>query len=74
MTTESITRCDHCSKDLTVTTNCIDYRLTLTPERIPSVSGPVTAMLIHPPIDSDKHFCSIVCLQNWLMQSYPQIQ
>ena len=59
-------RCDHCGDDLTTTTNCVDYRLRLSVERIPSAGGVVTLMNIAPPMDDDKDFCGFACLRQWL--------
>jgi hypothetical protein len=58
--------CDHCNKDLSESSNSIDWRLELKNVKIPSWNGAVTDMMIYPRIDSDKAFCTIICLKLWL--------
>lgn len=58
--------CDNCNADLTYTYNCIDYRLALMNQHMPSKGGAVTAMLIHPIIDKDAYFCGIKCMKKWI--------
>jgi hypothetical protein len=65
MAIKSNITCDSCERDLTLTTNSIDYRLVLKSERKLCAEGAVTDMLIYPPINSDKHFCGLGCLQKW---------
>lgn len=65
--------CNQCGNDLTHTGNCIDYRIALCNERIPSKgSAAVTDMHISPPIEHPMHFCSIRCLcgtvEKWINQ------
>ena len=67
--------CDSCKKDLTYTNNCVDYRLVLSSQskspwftKDGGTVGAVTAMHIEPPIKGDKHFCSLVCLREWLWE------
>ncbi len=57
--------CDTCGQDLTTTGNCVDYRLALVPEHIPSWGGCVTSMHIEPPIERSAHFCGVQCLAKW---------
>lgn len=64
--------CDGCKNDLTETENTIDYRLVLKQERIPSVPGITTLRMSHDLIDSDKHFCSMKCLEEWLNPKDPE--
>lgn len=64
--------CDGCKSDLTATENTIDYRLVLKQENIPSVGGITTLLMRHPLIDSDKHFCSMDCLKEWLYPKDPE--
>lgn len=63
--------CDSCKNDLTETDNTIDYRLVLKQERIPSAGGVTTLLMRHPLIDSDKHFCSMDCLKEWINPTDP---
>lgn len=58
--------CDQCGGDLTVSGNSVDYRLALVNQKIPSNSGFVTDMMIHPPLERDCHFCRVACLVRWL--------
>ncbi len=57
--------CDSCGRDLTTTTNCEGYRLSLKVETIPSKGGAVTLLGIYPPILNDVDFCGIKCLKEW---------
>lgn len=66
-------KCDSCSMDLSSTTNCVDYRLSLVNDSLPSRSNVVTSMMIYPPIDRDAHFCGINCLKKWLSSKYPDV-
>lgn len=58
--------CDQCERDLTVTTNCEDYRLGLIVQSIPSCGGAVTLMATHPPLERDHHFCGARCFKQWV--------
>jgi hypothetical protein len=57
--------CDYCDKDLTESSNCIDWSLRLVNRRIPSREGPVTAMMIHPTFSRDLDFCGRGCFLKW---------
>lgn len=57
--------CDHCGKDLTVTSYCEGYRITLTSEFIPSSGGAVTARADYPTFEQPMHFCQGTCLWEW---------
>lgn len=61
-------RCDQCDKDLTYTTNSIDWRLALTNEAKAIKPGiqVVTDMMIYPAIKHNSHFCGLNCLQKWI--------
>lgn len=63
--------CDACGNDLTSSANCVDYRLALVNERIPSAGGFVTAMCAYPAIERDVHFCNVNCLREWFDKEYP---
>ncbi len=65
MTVETKIYCDRCLAKLDYTTNSIDYRLSLKCERIPCHDGAVTDMFIRASLDSDMHFCGLICLQQW---------
>lgn len=67
MTAQIKILCDSCQANLTQTTNSIDYRLKLSCEVIPCHKGAVTDMMVYPPIDADKHFCSKGCLQKYVI-------
>jgi len=59
--------CNQCDRDLTETTNCIDYRILLGNEKIPSTPGFVTAMAKHAHIEQGTcHFCNVSCLKKWV--------
>lgn len=59
--------CDGCGRDISTTTKCVDYRLTLWADSIPSKDF-LAAPLVHiePPIREAQHFCGINCLRNWV--------
>ena len=61
--------CDRCNRDLTWTSNFVDYRIVLTDENIASNSVAVTSMFISPHIDGTKHFCNFKCLHEWVNKS-----
>lgn len=65
MRTVEIT-CDNCAKDLSWSTNSVDWRLSLQNQQIPSHALAVTDMMIYPSIEADAHFCGLGCLQEWL--------
>lgn len=58
-------KCDGCGADLTSTGNCVDYRLSLENENIPTRGGFVTSMGAYPAIDRNCHFCDLRCLDLW---------
>jgi len=64
MKTEEIV-CDQCGGDLSTTTNCVGYRLSLQAERIPPAGPTVTLMHIEPPLKHHAHFCGLKCLWAW---------
>jgi hypothetical protein len=57
--------CDGCGADLTSTGNCVDYRLALRNESMPTRGGFVTAMGKYPAMDNNAHFCGLACLDLW---------
>lgn len=61
--------CDGCGQDLTTTGNCVDYRLCLENEGIPSRGGIVTAMAAYPALERDAYFCDMRCLLKWIAAS-----
>lgn len=64
--------CDSCGNDLTYTSNCIDYRLSLVNVSLGSRgAGAVTSMMVYPAIPQDADFCGINCLREWLDKRYP---
>jgi len=59
--------CDNCNKDLTYTGNCVDYRLKLMDENIPTQSTCVTTRMLYPSLkNGSKHFCGMGCLKVWV--------
>lgn len=63
--------CDQCGSDLTATGNCVDYRIVLANESLPSLGGFVTSMMIYPPLEGTAHFCGTLCLAKWVVSKYP---
>ena len=57
--------CDFCGKDISETGKMPEFRLHLLAESIPSQSMSTYAVLVRPPIDSDKYFCGLNCLTGW---------
>ncbi len=69
MTYEIKITCDNCDKDLTYTSNAIDYRLTLKDEKKRTYpdTNVVTSMMIYPSLkDGEKNFCGLGCLKIWV--------
>ncbi len=59
--------CDLCGCDLSITGNCMDWRVLVKSEAIsPEVGAAVTDMWIDPPVAKNAHFCGLGCLQRWL--------
>jgi len=63
---KTVCNCDKCEKDLSSTSNIINYRIFLKSERIPCHDGAVTAMMIHPQIKDELHFCDIKCFKSYV--------
>jgi hypothetical protein len=63
--------CDGCGNDLTITSNCLDFRLALVNESVPSEGGLVTDMAAYPAIEQNTCFCGVDCLRTWLDKRYP---
>lgn len=52
--------CDNCSKDLSTTTNYVDYRLNLHDEQIPFSGTVATTLMRYPSLkEGERHFCGI---------------
>lgn len=66
-------KCDNCSVDLSLTSNSVDYRLTLKNEHIPCHEGVVSDMYIRPIILHNMHFCGLGCLSKWLETTIKKI-
>ncbi len=66
MTQNNTVICDNCNRDLTTTTNSVDYRLKLMHENIIPHSGPVTDVMFCRRFEGDKHFCNVYCLKEWM--------
>lgn len=58
-------RCDHCSADLTTTTNCEGYYLVVGAANKLPAGGSQTLLSIRPPVEREHHFCSWMCLDAW---------
>lgn len=58
--------CDLCKRDLSITSNCIDFRISIQSEKIPVQNGAVTLMHIEPPLDGPIHFCGVGCMKKYL--------
>lgn len=60
--------CDQCQDDLTYTSNCDDYRLSLRSEALEHRDStlPVTLMAKFPDIEREHHFCGLTCLKRWV--------
>lgn len=59
--------CDSCNRDLTFTSNSVDYCLHLADKRIESYDGAVTDMMIFPSLKREGyHFCGVGCLKKWV--------
>ena len=48
--------CDYCDRDVSESSNSVDYRIVVKSESIPSCGAPVTDMFIDPEILQDYHF------------------
>lgn len=70
MKTTKVT-CDGCGRDLSNTTNSDDKRLLLTVESVPNHSESSTAMYCPSPINRDKHFCGLSCIDKWRANGSP---
>lgn len=59
--------CDSCSKDITYTGNCEDYRIVLCSESIPRYPDTCTAtlMVAYPDFPKPLHFCRWQCFAKW---------
>jgi len=66
--------CDYCNRDLTYTSNSIDYILSLYSKRMMCYDGPVTDMMICPEIEMEHNFCGMSCLKRWVNSETRQIQ
>ena len=64
--------CDQCGYDLTYTTNCVGYYVSVTsPQQghFPD-GGAVTAMMAYPKC-GDMDFCDMDCLKKWVTKDSP---
>jgi hypothetical protein len=59
--------CDGCGKDLTTTSNAVDYRLALSSESIPFSGQVATTMMVYVPVHRTRHFCGVGCLKKWML-------
>ena len=67
-------KCDQCGRDLSATENCVDYRLALLNQEIPSRGGAVTSMMRYPPLDQDAYFCGTRCLKAWVSAELEKVE
>jgi len=58
--------CDNCDDDLTFSSGTTKFRLTLSSKHLPHDNSPTMDIYIYPPIECDKHFCGLGCLEQWL--------
>ena len=58
--------CDVCGKDITASSNSVDWRIAIKNESIPSRGGVVTDVYIGPIFDRDLYFCSLRCIDAWM--------
>lgn len=61
--------CDHCGDNLTSTGRMPIYRLHLSSEALPHLSGSIYAVMVYPDIEEDKYFCNLSHLMGWLQAS-----
>lgn len=59
--------CDFCDRDITSTEAMPGFRLHLRAEALPHV-GFVYTVLVRPPIRTEKYFCGLSCLGDWLKE------
>ena len=71
MTMTKSCKCDHCKQELITHSGYpANYSLQLSAIDTNVHSGGVVFdVYVVPPIDSDKHFCGFVCLQQWLLDN-----
>jgi hypothetical protein len=68
MTQTSSITCDYCKGEL-VENSAYPHKYALqlkSIDTIASTSGVKFAIMMYPPLDSDKHFCDFKCLKDWL--------
>lgn len=58
-------KCDHCDSLLNEPDPYPDYYLNLTAKPKPTTDI-VYAVMVYPPIDQNKDFCGLKCLQEWI--------
>jgi len=61
--------CDWCEANLRYTKLATNYRLHLTSELIRTKDQEFDTVA-KDPLDDDKHFCDICCLNDWLTQEF----
>ncbi len=67
--TSTVTKCDHCDKDLAPDSCIPKYRIALNCVALVP-TGPVTAMvLVQPPFKGQLDFCDLECLAGYLNAS-----
>ena len=64
MEDEKIT-CANCGRDLSITGNCIDFRLALNAEEIPERTNCFTLLSKCPQLNKTVYLCDIKCLKSW---------
>ena len=67
-------KCDQCGRDLSATGNCIDYRLALLNQEIPTQGGANTLMMSYPALDQDSYFCGTRCLKAWISANLKKVE
>ncbi len=70
MSEQKLVTCDACGNNLTEDTRYpAKYALELQAINVAiNTSGSRYAVHVTPPIDGKKHFCSFVCIKNWMEQ------
>jgi hypothetical protein len=60
--------------NLTMTSNCQEYRTVLGSEPLEPTSGPVTSMAVQPAFQNTLHFCQgTECLYIWMVENRREV-
>lgn len=58
--------CEHCGKNLSFCGPMPSYMITLSYSSIQNEGGVVFSVLVHPPYEDEHHFCSKICLKEFV--------